>query len=340
MNGLTINFDYSGIIAFQGYLLDEKKLLQSSSGGAARAIIDEFIRKNGVVFGVENAEDVYSARYCCVEDASQISRIIGSKYIYADKMIQLQSQVISVYQLAGKYLLENREVLFVGLGCDVAALKKYCKIHEIPMDNLYLIDLICQGPTLPGVQEMYIRNLEKKYKSKAIDFSVRYKKYGWIPPHIKVVFENGKVYDESLYGSDFGFALRNCSRECCYNCRFKGANHESDLTLGDYWGLHKNDSGYNRNGVSILLAKTDKGIRLVEQIDPMEFAVEKADIEKALLNNPMYYMSREKYHNQEYFENTMKEIGLHDAVINEVGKVNYYKMRFLRMVHRVIKRKR
>ena len=37
-------------------------------------------------------------------------------------------------------------MLFVGLACDVAGVKRYVGSRNISDDNLFTVDLICQGP--------------------------------------------------------------------------------------------------------------------------------------------------------------------------------------------------
>lgn len=52
--------------------------------------------------------------------------------------------------------------------------------------------------SIKEVHRKFIEDLEKKYKSRVVSFNERYKKEGWVPSYLKVVFENGKVYEELL----------------------------------------------------------------------------------------------------------------------------------------------
>lgn len=337
MNNETIEFNYKSLSAYQGFLKDRDMLLKSSSGGAARALIESIIKRKGIVFGVKYSADLYKAEYCYIDNQNEIDSIIGSKYIYADKRVTYNGKKVPVFKIVSKFLNQGKIVLFIGLGCDISSLCTYLNKNNIDRSKLFLVDLICQGPTLPCVQESYIKRMEKKYHAKAIEFSVRYKKLGWTPPYIKLRFENGKTYDESLYGSDFGFALMHYSREYCYHCSSKGENHKCDITLGDFWGLTEKNRGYNRNGVSILLVKTEKGLELLKFIDKSLFECSVADTELALRNNPMYYISRKKYQNQNKFESNIMNKGLHKAVVEEVGICKYYFFRCLRIIKKFLK---
>ena len=316
-------FDYSGIEAYHGHLCDEANLLKSSSGGASRAFASAIIKNGGVVFGVAYSDDYYSAEYCCIETLEDVDKIIGSKYIYSEKKIHTRERVESVYTAVAKELLCGREVLFFGLGCDIGAVRAFISKQKINDEHLYLVDLICQGPTYPFVQESYLKRLEDRFNSRIDDFSVRYKHLGWTPPYIRVAFENGKEHIEAFYGSDYGFAFANCSKPGCYQCGFRGDHHESDVTIGDYWGINNDEEGFNRNGVSIMLVRSEKGKQLLSRIDHKEFVVFGADIEKALANNPMYFSCRTKYANIDRFHNNILELGLHKAVEKEVGVLRY-----------------
>lgn len=323
-------FDISNIYAFQGCLKNEELLLKSSSGGITRALSNIVLSKNGTVFGVRYSNDFYRAEYCYVTKKEDIDEIIGSKYIYSDKKIKYREQIVSVYQAVISELQRGKYVLYFGLGCDVAAVKQKAINSGVDISKLFLVDLICQGPTFQEVQESYLKRLEKRYASKVCGFSVRYKLFGWLsPPYIRVDFENGKQYMESFYGSDFGFAFSHFSKLGCYQCAFRGEKHQSDMTIGDYWGIDKSDDAYNKNGVSIILVTTEKGISLLKEINEQEFSIYPADTKKALLHNPMYYTCREKYAKVDRFKENINNMGLHKAVIKEMGimKYSYMKMR-------------
>ncbi len=327
-------FDITALHAYCGHLCNNQELFKSSSGGVTSALSKMIISKGGSVFGVKYSDDYYSAHYCIVTEESQINTIIGSKYIYTGKQIEYNGIIMSVFEAIEKELALGKDVLFFGLGCDVAAVKNYLDNKHIDASRIFLVDIICQGPTLSKVQESYLKNLEHKYSSEVVDFSVRYKKFGWKPPYIHVEFANGKKYEEAFYGSDFGFAFQNYSNKGCYNCQYRGLNRYSDVTIGDYWGLKKDDKEYNRNGVSLMIVRTEKGDQLIQSINPQIFIINNADIIKALTNNPMYYECRKLYKNHENFKNNLNTVGLHKAVMIELGTFKYYMLRIRRrLVH-------
>ena len=128
------------ICAYSGYFREREKLLASSSGGAAIAISEAIIKQGGVVFGACYSKDFRTAEFCCVENIKELSRLKGSKYVETSKK--------DLWPLVAEKLRTGKKILFIGLGCDVAALRSFVRANKLNDENLYAIDLICYGPTL------------------------------------------------------------------------------------------------------------------------------------------------------------------------------------------------
>ena len=310
---------------YSGHFKDDAKLLASASGGAATALAESVISKNGVVFGVRYSADFRSAEYCCIEEIDDLGQIKGSKYI--------QAQRNNIFHMVEEKLAENRLVLFVGLGCDIAAIKSYCRMRSIDTYNLYTVDILCHGPSPKEVQESYVIELEKKYGAIIKEFTIRFKKEGWFPFYIRAVFSNGSEHIESFNNSDFGRAFYYISKPSCTQCQFKGKNHQGDLCIGDYWGLSDKMSGWNKNGVSIIVVQSEKGKHLLS-ILPDDFVIQKADQVLFLRGNPMYENSRKQVNNYNEFMNDLRAKGLHFAV----SKLPRNRVSFLDRVRKAIKR--
>lgn len=328
---MDLGFDTSRLKAYSGYFNDNEKLLQSASGGGATAIAEAFLSRGGIVFGVSYSQDFKSAEFVCASTPGELAKLKGSKYIESRKEILIDNKLQSIYKVVAEKLKSNNKVLFIGLGCEVAAMQSYLDTKYIDTTNLYLIDLICHGPTSPEVARQFIEKLEKKFKSKVISFSVRYKKKGWTPPYIFALFENGKTYETHFYGSDYGYAFSIYSRPSCYNCHFRGENHKSNLTLADYWGLTKEMEGYNPNGVSLFIVQNPKGEELIESINNNEFTISPTDVDFALANNTMYFTTRKPHPNREKFEKNLMSKGLGYATKKSYGTVKYYLIRKLKI---------
>lgn len=333
-NSQDYRFDYSLVKVFSGYYTDENLLKISSSGGAASIISEFIISRGGLVYGATYADDFKSAHYFCATTYEDLNRLKGSKYIITDKKVLIDGSLQSVYEAVAVKLIQGTEVLFVGLGCDIGALKKYLDSKCINSSNLYTIDLICHGPTYPEVQRQFLDSLENKYKSKVIDFSVRYKKEGWTPPYLYAHFENGKVFCKPFYETEFGYAFKILSKPSCFACAFKGNNHMSDITVGDFWGLPKESSRYNPNGVSIMFTHTAKGEFLIDSIDKNRFVINEEEPKQATDRNSMFYKSRDKDLGLDSFKKNFELRGLHFAVRHSSGYYAFIKRNFKKAVKR------
>jgi len=313
-------------------------LLQSSSGGGAAALSKAIIREGGSVFGACYSSDFRSAEFACIEKVSDLHKLKGSKYIPTEKKIFQDGEYKSVWPCVAEKLSSGRPVLFTGLGCDVAALKSYLSANHIDMQNLFTADLICYGPALIDVHTQYIDSLERKYKSRLTNFTVRHKAEGWTPPYVLAEFENGKRFCAPFYETDYGLAFGMYTRDSCFHCKFKGSNHQADITLGDFWGMTPDMAGYNPDGVSIFIVKTERGESLMRKIDPEEFALSPADIRTAIESNTMYCASRKKPDDYSRFCEDLRTVGLHRAIVNHFGKLRYYTMGIRRMIPKPVKR--
>ena len=337
-SGLDSLFDSSGLKAYSGYLTDRAELLQSASGGGAIALSKAIIREGGSVFGACYSKDFRSAEFACVENISDLHRLKGSKYIPTEKKIFQDGEYKSVWPCVAEKLSSGRSVLFTGLGCDVAALKSYLSANHIDDSNLFTVDLFCYGPALIDVHTQYIDSLERKYKSRITNFTVRHKAKGWIPKYILAEFENGRRFITPFDDTDYGLAFGICPRESCFHCKFKGANHQADITLGDSWATTPGTAGYNPDGVSIIIVKTERGESLMKKIDSEEFAVFPADMRAAFERNTMYYTSRKKPDDYSRFCEDLRTEGLHRAIVNHFGLLRYYTRGIRKMIPRPVKR--
>lgn len=250
------------VFAFQ----NENNILKYSSSGGAFWAICETIKKTT---GAEKEFITYGAAYDSemnvkhqrAKTEQERRKFCGSKYI--------ESDMSSVYQQIEQDLLENRIVLFTGVPCQVFAIKHYCKRKELPLDNLYLVDIICHGVPNISIWNSYKKWLEEKEKSKLVDFQFRYKGSRWKQYPVRAVFENGKVlvntHRSRLYTNLFFTALP--LREACYHCKFANLERHSDLSIGDFWGIENIMPKFPRNkGVSEILVNTNKGEKLIQMM--------------------------------------------------------------------------
>ncbi|MBU5681118.1 Coenzyme F420 hydrogenase/dehydrogenase, beta subunit C-terminal domain [Blautia sp. MSJ-9] len=303
------------------YKKDE--IRNSASGGIGHALAMDVLNKSGIVYGVSYSDDFKSAQYLRINEINKIEKLSGSKYITAEKRMPDGS---FVFENVKKDLKDKKLVLFTGLPCEIAALNNYLDRQGIDTEKekMITVDLICQGPLSSKEQSQYIEFLEKKYKSRLIDFTVRYKNPYWKPVYLKAVFENGKKHIKPLYETDFGRAFLIYGKEGCFHCKYKNENHQADITIGDFWGIKENENGYNKMGTSVVVTHTEKGNDTFKQLANICFGEVTED--KAIDKNSMYGNSREKYSNYATFKSSYLKNDLHKAVFDSrsiLSKVKY-----------------
>lgn len=252
------------LAAFAAWSKDSAQHLASSSGGAAYVLSATIIKAGGVVYGC-TSEGMH-IRHIRVENLTELSKLQGSKYV--------QSNVCGLYKQVKADLKKDRPVLFIGTPCQVAGLKKYIK--NIP-DNLYLVDLICHGVPSQQMLHEHIAYVAPQQKIR------------------QILFRKGNDYVVSLAGNNFSYEANVWKepykdlyikafvdsliyRPSCYQCQFAQPNRVSDITIGDFWGLRNAEKlpAESKNGISVLLPISNKGMKLLYDAKPNLYIVERS----------------------------------------------------------------
>ena len=118
------------------------------------------------------------------------------------------------------------------------------------------------------VWKNYRSALEMQNGSKLKSFSFRKKATGWENYHIHAAFENGREFLQLTAKNPYqrGFIKGLYSRGSCFDCKFKGIERCSDITLADYWGVKGiQPEAYHPQGTSLVLLHSEKGRALLER---------------------------------------------------------------------------
>lgn len=258
--------------SYGGYSKNKRIINSCASGGVATALSIETIKQSGVVYGVQFNESYSASEYVRIDREENLWTLCSSKYVQPFK---------SGMHAAVKTDLNNGlRVLFVGCPCDIAGLKRYLRKDY---HNLLTCELFCAGITSSKILDEYRVLREKKVGAKLIAFNVRNKEKGWFVQHIKEEFQNGKVYYKNHFGTYLGYGFLNFRRPSCYHCQYKQNITMCDIKIGDFWGIKDTDPYWNPKGVSVILAKTIKGIEALETLP--DFLLYETDHTKATINN-------------------------------------------------------
>ncbi len=233
---------------------DKDVLKNSTSGGAFTALSDVVLGRSGFVVGSVMEED-FTIRHVIAEDKTGRDRMRGSKYV--------QSSTLGIWKQIKELLSKGEKVLFTGTPCQCAALKSFLGKEY---DNLVLVDFLCHGVPNNKMFKEHIDYLNKHYKKNSVGFSFRNKTYGWDSYNNNISLSNGKTKIKWINQIYYNFFVSNLSlRPSCLQCPYRGLHRPSDITIADFWGIEKLTGKKNREGVSLVLTHSEKGLDLVKE---------------------------------------------------------------------------
>ncbi len=254
----------------EGWAIDDVRM-KASSGGVASAMMKYFVEDGGYVASCLFRDGNFL--FDITNKKEELHNFAGSKYV--------KSNPTGIYDKVVEKLMNEKKVLFIGLPCQVAAVKNYTT--ALPANirgNLYTVDLICHGSPSPKILNLAlcergvdIKQLKEiRFRNKMnFGLSSKYKdnEYKTITP----------VGVQDMY--TYAFLTSLDYTENCYSCQYATLGRVSDVTIGDSWGSDRPDSEQGK-GISLMLCQTNKGISLIEKSG---IQLEEVNIEKALETN-------------------------------------------------------
>lgn len=300
------------IWAYAGNNINLLEQYSSSSGGIFILLANWIIQKGGVVFGAVFNQDFY-VRHIGIESKEQVKQMQGSKYV--------QSNLEDTFLQAKTYLEKGRMVLFSGTPCQIEGLLHFIKK---PYENLITVDLLCTGVPSPKVWADYLKYRTEQAQAKEIkSINFRDKSGGWENYRICFSFDNGIEYSNSSREDSYmrGFLSGAFLQKACYNCKFKSEKRNSDLTLGDFWGIKKElPEQYNPYGVSAILIHSEKGEKLIKELN--EIQLTEVSVESILRGNKNALRSHAAIVRRDLFFDLYqnKNFALTEAIQKAVGQ--------------------
>ena len=293
-----IQFEHSRTkVVYAAWATDDNVRRKSTSGGIYYELALWVINNGGYIVGSVYSDDFKSAYHTFANDMEGLDRIMGSKYF--------QSDTENIYKKVKELLALDKLVLFTGAPCQVSALKHFLnKDYE----NLLTVDFICKGVPSPLIHKKKIELYEQKKKVPVTRYGDKTKPYGWSNFGETIEFKNNSKHFISRWKDEINncFVRKNLNvRESCYLCEFKNGENDSDLTIGDFWGITgvtERDMFY---GVSAIVVNTEKGVEAMYNLnnDVVGYIyVEDTNINYPVLHHPSekdYYLYRDLYGNED-----------------------------------------
>ncbi len=216
---------------------------KSTSGGIFSAVARKVIEDKGVVIGATLDDRV--CKHILIRNIEDINIIQGSKYI--------ESSMGEIYKEIEKEL-ENKKVLFSGVGCQCAGILAYFDNHKFK-NNLITIDLVCGGvPSKILLDKFYENNPNVK---RIVSFRDKDKYQLKVEENKRVI----EIKKKNLPLNGFNCDMTN--RYSCYNCQFACIHRKTDLTIGDLWNydVYKEE---HEKGISTLIIHSESGKKIIE----------------------------------------------------------------------------
>lgn len=240
-------------ITYGCYNKNEKIRQKSTSGGVFYILCEYIIKNDGVIFGAAFDEE-FNVFHDYAETIEDCEKFMGSKYV--------QSVIGDSYKKVKKFLDNKRLVLFSGTPCQIAGLYAFLKKDY---ENLYTQDIVCHSVPSPKVWNDYKTYLGVGNEKRIININFRSKESGWENSSTNIIFDNGDslsgFYSQNEYIK--GFINGLYSRPSCYNCSFSKISRESDITLGDFWGVNTfYPELFDNKGTSLVMVNSVKGKQL------------------------------------------------------------------------------
>ena len=248
---------------YQGWHQDNVDRATSSSGGAVAALTEAFIDEGGVVYSCVFRNGEF--KYICAHDKETIKQFKGSKYV--------KSNPIGIYESIKESLIE-RDVLFIGLPCHVAAVNNYLSTKEYN-HTIYTCDLICHGTPSSKLLDIFLKQYDIQLDQ--LD-DIKFRNKGIF----NIQCDGAYILHKSVRDAyTLSFLKGLCYTDNCYKCQYAKIERVSDITVGDSWGTQI-DEEERAKGISLILCQTVKGEQLLKKTN-ME--LKEVNLEKAIDSN-------------------------------------------------------
>lgn len=326
---------YKANKAYAAWSNDPNERRTSASGGIAIEMYKLAIGEGYTAVGASQNKD-FTVTHKVVTTLAEIFPFKNSKYVF--------SNTYDAFSKIKTALQNNNPVIFIGLPCQVAALRKIFFNNT----NLLLVEIVCHGTTPFSYLKQHIDLISKQQKQVAATMSFR------APEALTHTFtftlydNSGKCFyakrtkDGDTY--QFGYHRAISYRENCYHCIFARPERNADITIADYHGLGLcADYSFNTKNVSLILENTRKGHEFIIQlIRKKRIHAEERPIEEPFKGEPQLRHPSIKNKYRIIFETNIKTNGgcFEEAISSPLQKYKrdmYFRSTIL-IPYRAIKR--
>lgn len=308
--------------AYAVRITDREVLKHSSSGGAFTALSDVFLKRGDAVLCAGYNYDTHQSEFRLILNQDERDSCRGSMY--------MQSFALNSWRKTLDWMMNHpeKQLIFFGVGCQGAAFRQYCETLKF-RDRVTIVDIICHGVPSPMIWKDYALSLERKKDGRLSEINMRDKRNGW-SQSIGVARLKGEEISISKWRR--AYSSRTMSRPCCAFCPYTTTERETDVTIGDFWGIEKiMPDFFDKMGTSLLLIHTEKGMALFDAVrENVEFRESntKDCLQMNLQHPTSHARSRRKFWHDYYARGI-------DYVMDKYGTISFairIKRRFKRLM--------
>lgn len=321
-------------IAYSAWSSDEKERETSASGGIAAEIYKKAVSEGCDIAGAVQQDD-FRVVMQLSSDEKAILKFKNSKYVF--------SEAWHVYQEIKQSLKADKNVVFIGLPCQVAALRKIFRENE----KILFVEVVCHGTAPFSYLKQHIEHIEHTKNEKAIRMSFRDPDTYTYTFTFTLYNKDGKrFYAEVPRKTDtyqYAYHSTISYRENCYHCHFAREQRIADITLSDYKGLGRMaPCSYGETNVSCILVNTEKGKKFIkEMIQEKRIYADERPVREPIEGDPQLRqpslkgaarMDFERLIKVNDFETTMQIVMKRDKRRKKIHKICHFPIDILRNI--------
>lgn len=294
--------------AYAAWAGDPAVRRRGASGGVASALCAH-VTSRGWWFSGVGLDERFHAQMSLSRDLTDLLGYGNSKYTF--------SSMDGVYEQAENVITAGGRILFIGLPCQVAAMRKYTETKNLS-DGLVTVDLVCHGVPPAVYLPQHVASVDPDGVADTLQF--RDPAFG-TQNHV-LTLRKGGPKGEVVYREDVridlyqvGYHGGHIYRESCYSCPFARHERAGDLTLGDYHclGLDAPFSGPCVD-VSVVLVNSKRGEALLEEaVTAGAIVASLRPVNEPLLHDPRLNSPSPKTPERTLFINAYAEKETYDA---------------------------
>jgi len=238
---------------FFGYSINDDIRYHGASGGVVTSLLLYMLKHEIVNKVLVVRMKGFRAEPLLTDNNDEVISAQGSIYF---KTFSLRLLPEIIHEIS-----KGNKLGIVGLPCQIATLIKVLKNSE---SKVYFIGLICNHTN----EFWYLEHIIKKYlPQNTMPLAITSRKDGW-PGTIKIIFKSKNQNPQEVLNAlntQFWSLLPSLNLSAPLGCLICTDHLAStaDIVAGDAW--HPKFIGKDSQGISIMIARTDKGLKLIEQ---------------------------------------------------------------------------